>query len=72
VNACTSRCGYCGRCDDGLTAPAPRSERPLAPQCDQCGAFFFAFGITVQGLGTFCGATCRERFEAVKAERKAS
>jgi hypothetical protein len=70
VNCCTERCGWCGRCDDGLSN---RPEPAHGPLCDYCGTTFGSGGVSVAGLGTFCGYKCRVLAEHKRAaERKVS
>lgn len=56
MGACSSGCGYCGRCTSG-----PRPEPhvyPKASACAMCGGWLGLARVTVGGVGPVCSAAC--------------
>lgn len=56
MNACTSRCGWCGACDDGIREGQEPREYLT---CDTCHGDAFQ-PISLQGVGIFCSQTCAD------------
>jgi len=59
MNCCSTRCGHCGRCDDGLR----EGENPwLVEQCDICHTLLDSFTgrVTIANMGQFCSRTCAD------------
>lgn len=57
---CSSRCGFCGRCDDN---PRPlEREQPADLACAVCGdPIVGGFSrVTVAGVGPVCSALCSD------------
>ena len=60
MNCCTSRCGYCGRCDDGLMeSPEPTPY----PFCDECGRDCLR-ALSLAGVGVACSRICLDKLAA--------
>ena len=58
MNCCTSRCGFCGRCDDGLR----EGDDPWRSSvCHTCGGTIGLTGtISTAAVGVFCSFKCAE------------
>ena len=54
MNCCTERCGFCGRCDDGVQESNPEPEHLF---CDNCGRDVYS-AVVLAGVGVFCGHSC--------------
>jgi hypothetical protein len=54
VNVCSSRCGWCGRCETDT-----RNEALDVLRCDKCGDDAF-HPITLQGVGIACSRKCMD------------
>lgn len=73
MNCCTEACGHCGRCTPASDRHDAPDRHPHPPTCDHCGTTFGSGGVSVAGLGTFCGYKCRVEAEHTRAAgRKAS
>jgi hypothetical protein len=57
MNACSSACGHCGRCDDGL-----REGRDDSPYlfCDACGKQIYQSALSLAGVGVACSRVCMD------------
>jgi hypothetical protein len=56
MNACNSRCGYCGRCDDGLRE---QYDGPEMHNCDRCGRVA-SQPVSLAGVGIACSRFCMD------------
>ena len=59
MNRCTSACGHCGACDDGVReSPEPRQYYV----CDRCGKDAL-YPVTLAGVGIACSRACMDVLE---------
>ena len=65
MNACTSRCGYCGRCTDDHHDTPPKREYYT---CDLCGHDAF-WPVTLAGVGIAC---CRGHMDELVKKHEAA
>ena len=66
MNACSSRCGYCGRCTDAHEALSEPREYLFCDECHQD-----AFYPVSLPFGVFCSHGCADIAEAKFIERMA-
>lgn len=63
MNACNARCGWCGRCEDGLFEYPPQKEYLF---CDECHRDAF-YPVSLP-FGVFCSHACADIAEKKFAE----
>ena len=58
MNCCSSNCGWCGRCDDGMDARTTVTYE----SCDRCNRTLGALTgrISLQGVGVACSRECMD------------
>lgn len=58
MNACSARCAWCGRCEDGIRESPPMD---VFPMCDACGGSILFGARTLAGVGIACSDQCLNR-----------
>lgn len=66
MNACSERCGWCGRCTTRTEYP-PFTDIPagmcLRPGCDRSLNYF---RVTIAGVGEFCSRHCADKAQQLE------
>lgn len=60
MNACSPRCGWCGRCEDDTTFTPPAHDYLW---CDRCGKDAI-HPVQLAGVGIACSHACMNALEA--------